>query len=262
MMQNIQSIELRVPMFDMNILVFVCISFSAWHDAGTFDLKSSTGGSRGCMRFEGTGEALFGANAGLDVARRLLQPIKDSVATDMSYADFWALAGIVAVKAMGGPTVTFRVGRADATSAAESVEEGRHPDGDKGADHLRCVFHRMGLTDKDIVALSGAHTVGKCHAERSGFEGQWTDNPLKFDNAYFVDLLDRTWTESKSSKCQPQFADSKGNMMLISDLALASDPKFKSYVELYAKNQEAFFDDFATAFQKLLELGHNNLQKP
>jgi catalase (peroxidase I) len=234
----------------------------AWHDAGTFDAKSHTGGSRGCMRFEGTGEATFGANAGLDIARSLLQPIKDSLASSMSYSDFWALAGIVAVKTIGGPEVTFRIGRTDATSPAECVEEGRHPDGDKGADHLRCIFHRMGLTDKDIVALSGAHTVGMCHADRSGFEGKWTDNELKFDNSYFVDLLERTWIESKSCKGQPQFNDSKGNMMLISDLALASDPKFKSYVDLYAKDQEAFFVDFATSFQKLLELGHNKLQKP
>ena len=28
-----------------------------------------------------------------------------------------------------------------------------------GVDHLRDVFGRMGLTDKDIVALSGVHTL-------------------------------------------------------------------------------------------------------
>jgi len=45
----------------------------------------------------------------------------------------------------GGPDVKFRVGRKDSSSVEESVEEGRHPDGDKGADHLRDVFYRMGL---------------------------------------------------------------------------------------------------------------------
>lgn len=28
-----------------------------------------------------------------------------------------------------------------------------------GVSHLRDIFYRMGLTDKDIVALSGAHTL-------------------------------------------------------------------------------------------------------
>lgn len=28
-----------------------------------------------------------------------------------------------------------------------------------GASHLRDVFYRMGLSDKDIVALSGGHTL-------------------------------------------------------------------------------------------------------
>ena len=37
---------------------------------------------------------------------------------------------------------------------------GRLPDGSKGKDHLREVFHRMGMSDRDIVALSGAHTLG------------------------------------------------------------------------------------------------------
>ena len=33
--------------------------------------------------------------------------------------------------------------------------------------------------DKEIVALSGAHTLGSCHRTRSGFDGPWTHNPLK-----------------------------------------------------------------------------------
>lgn len=36
----------------------------SWHDSGTFEASSNTGGPRACMRFEG-GEAAHGANAGL-----------------------------------------------------------------------------------------------------------------------------------------------------------------------------------------------------
>ena len=34
---------------------------------------------------------------------------------------------------------------------------------------------RMGFNDQEIVALSGAHTLGRCHADRSGFVGPWTN---------------------------------------------------------------------------------------
>jgi len=234
----------------------------AWHDAGTFCKADGSGGARGCMRFEGEGEAKFGANNGLDIARSLVQPIKESLAQHMSYADFWALSSIVAIKEMGGPDVKFRLGRKDAKTVKESVEEGRHPDGDKGSDHLRDVFYRMGLTDKDIVVLSGAHTIGKCHVERSGFEGPWTADPLKFDNSYFVDMLGKKWEETTSSVGNPQFKDASGStMMLISDLALMKDPKLRPYVEKYATDEKVFFDDFAIAYQKLIELGAKDLQE-
>eukprot|EP00965_Chrysotila_dentata_P178484 5894463-Pleurochrysis_carterae.AAC.1 len=53
------------------------------------------------------------------------------------------------------------------------------------ADDLRDAFYRMGLTDRDIVALTGAHTVGRCHIHFSGFDGPWTTDQYKFDNAFY-----------------------------------------------------------------------------
>jgi cytochrome c peroxidase len=43
-------------------------------------------------------------------------------------------------------------------------------------------------------------------------------------------------------------------MMLPTDIALLEEP-FRQYVELYAKDQQKFFDDFSAAFLKLIELG-------
>ena len=48
---------------------------------------------------------------------------------------------------------------------------GRLPDGALGADHIRDIFGRMGFSDQEIVALSGAHALGRCHPDRSGFDG-------------------------------------------------------------------------------------------
>ena len=51
----------------------------------------------------------------------------------------------------------------------------------------------MGFDDREIVALSGAHTLGRCHKVRSGFDGPWTSNPLKFDGEYFRNLMAKDW---------------------------------------------------------------------
>lgn len=44
-------------------------------------------------------------------------------------------------------------------------------------------------------------------------------------------------------------------MMLPTDMALVWDEKMRPYVELYAKDEEAFFRDFKKAWMKLQENG-------
>ena len=107
------------------------------------------------MRF--TPECSWGANAGLGVARAALEPVRSQF-PDLSYADLYTYAGVVAVEETGGPTIPFRVGRADMEDGSSSPPDGRLPDADKGSmvntsQHLRDIFYRMGFTDAEIVAL-------------------------------------------------------------------------------------------------------------
>lgn len=72
----------------------------AWHSAGTYDKNTGTGGSNGAMmRF--SPEANWGANAGLAIARDLLEPVKAKFPW-ISYSDLWTLAGATAIEEMGG----------------------------------------------------------------------------------------------------------------------------------------------------------------
>mmetsp|Transcript_51530 Transcript_51530/g.130234 ORF Transcript_51530/g.130234 Transcript_51530/m.130234 type:complete len:404 (-) Transcript_51530:76-1287(-) len=238
----------------------------SWHDAGVFSTGSLTGGCpNAAMRHKGSGEAAFDANKGLDVAVGLLAPISGKYCPYLiSHADLWTLAANVAIRVMGGPDIVTKFGRTDATSAAAGVESqvGRLPDGDKGADHLRAIFNPKGFDDKAIVALSGAHTVGSCHLDRSGFEGAWTEQPDKFDNSYFQELLKKSYAAEQSKKGCPQHRHAaSGTIMLNSDLALLQDPKFKQYVETYASDKNAFFNDFSEAWVKLQENGCTNLRE-
>eukprot|EP00937_MAST-01D_sp_MAST-1D-sp2_P007487 g7487.t1 len=224
----------------------------AWHASGTFDKADGSGGSDGAtMRFEP--ESTDGANAGLGIMRDLLKPVK-SAFPDVSTADIWALAGAAACSFVGGPQVPVSRGRTD-QGADGCPENGRLPDAALGAQHLRDVFYRQGFNDREIVALSGAHTLGRCHVSRSGFDGPWTSNPLKFDNEYFVNLLEKKW-HTREWDGNEQYEDEKGELMMLpTDIALTTDPAFRPVVEEYAKDEALFRREFAAAFAKLLANG-------
>lgn len=224
----------------------------AWHTSGTYSIFDRTGGSNGAtMRFEP--ECKWGANNGLTKARERLEPLQKKFG--ISHGDLWTLAGVVAVEAMGGPQVPWRSGRVDDKDNSRTVPDGRLPDAARGEDHVRAIFYRMGFCDQEIVALTGAHTVGRCHAKNSGYEGPWTANPIKFSNLYFKTLLAENWTEKKWSG-PLQYQDGSGDLMMLpAELVFLKDPDFRKWVEIYAKDGHRFANDFADAFSKLLELG-------
>ncbi len=56
--------------------------------------------------------------------------------------------------------------RSDAGAAAAEPFPDKAP---TPGQHLKNVFYRMGLGDMEIVALSGAHTLGRAKPDRSGF---------------------------------------------------------------------------------------------
>ncbi|KAJ3356371.1 heme peroxidase [Entophlyctis luteolus] len=226
----------------------------AWHASGTYDKNTNTGGSNGAtMRFDP--EASHGANAGLAVARSVLEPIKKKY-PQITYADLWTLAGVVAIQELGGPLVPWRPGRADAVSGSACPPEGRLPDAAQGQKHIRDIFYKMGFNDQEIVALAGAHALGRCHKDRSGYDGPWTRAPTTFSNDYFKRLLEEKWEERKWSGPK-QFADKATGdlMMLPGDMAFYNDRTFYLQSYKYAKDSDLFFKDFSAAFSKLLELG-------
>lgn len=223
----------------------------AWHAAGTYDKETGTGGSNGAtMRF--CPESRHGANAGLAVARGLLEPIKAKY-PNLSYADLWTLAGVVAIEEAHGPSIPWKPGRVDFADGSRCPPEGRLPDASKGAEHIRAVFGRMGFDDREMVALIGAHALGRCHTDRSGFSGPWTKSPTMFSNDFFNELLNQKWTK-KEWDGPLQYQDPSGELMMLpTDLALIEDPNFRQWVELYAADEQRFFDEFASAYSKLLD---------
>ena len=96
----------------------------AWHDAGTYDKVTKTGGADGSIRFDK--ELGHGANAGLAFSRSRIAEFKSQFPSE-TYADLIQAGGYTAVSYAGGPNMAFRFGRVDATEK-NVAPEGRLPD--------------------------------------------------------------------------------------------------------------------------------------
>jgi len=46
---------------------------------------------------------------------------------------------------------------------------------------------------EDPALIGGGHGIGRCHKDRSGFEGLWTNFPVSIINAYFKELFNQEW---------------------------------------------------------------------
>ncbi|EFJ15769.1 hypothetical protein SELMODRAFT_228898 [Selaginella moellendorffii] len=188
----------------------------------------------------------------------------------VSCADIIALATRDAVNLAGGPWFPLPTGRKDSKSFA-SVQETLNnlPPPSFNASELLESFQSKGLNATDLVALSGAHTVGKAHCPtfsgrlrpsldpdldinfaqklaatcREGDDDFATSNstdldsstPNRFDNAYYRNLLRK-----------------KG--LLTSDQQLFVDNRTSSLVEAFACSQRSFFSQFAASFVKLSKI--------
>lgn len=227
----------------------------AWHCCATYDVQTKTGGSNGAtMRF--IPEITDEGNTGLEIARNALEPIKQNYPR-ISYSDLWTLAGKIALESMGCPTIPWKCGRVDCLTSDKVPPNGRLPFGDKAASHIRSTFGRMGFNDQEMVLLLGAHGLGRCHKKYSGWDGKWTQDPIKFDNQFYKVLLEEDWQLGivpETGRSQYYNGD-KSLMMLNTDLELIRDEQFAKWVRVYAYNQSLFFKDFCIVFGKLLELG-------
>ncbi|MCO5592663.1 hypothetical protein L7F22_046666 [Adiantum nelumboides] len=168
----------------------------------------------------------------------ILESVKSSLNTTLqvSWADLIAVAGAEAVSICGGPKIPVKLGRLDALSADP---EGELPAESFNASTLKENFSKKGFMTRELVVLSGAHTLGS-----KGF-----GNPLVFDNAYFKVLLQKPWT---------QIGNEMGSMTgLPSDRSLLDDEECLRWINCYANDQAKFFEDFSSTYVKLVNSGVN-----
>ncbi|GLJ14582.1 hypothetical protein SUGI_0236140 [Cryptomeria japonica] len=208
-----------------------------------------------------TGEKTAGPNAnsvrGFDVIDTIKTQVEAACAGIVSCADILAIAARDSVVELGGPTWGVQLGRRDSRTASLSGANSQIPAFTSSLSALISSFSNKGLSTKDMIALSGAHTIGqaRCTTFRAHIYNETNinsafatsvkancpstggDNNLSpldvqsstvFDSQYYINLRSQ-----------------KG--LLHSDQELFNGGSSDSQVTTYSNNRNAFFTDFAAA---------------
>ncbi|KAH7429380.1 hypothetical protein KP509_09G045300 [Ceratopteris richardii] len=217
---------------------------------------------------EGEQEALPNANSvrGFEVVDAIKAALEQECPGIVSCADILALAARDSVAVSGGPSYPVQLGRRDSLTANRELANKNLPGFNFNVTDLVAAFANVGLSARDMVALSGGHSIGK--ARCNTFAARLTPDPqdptalsssyssllqqqcpagaasdalvdldvttpIQFDHAYYSNLL-----------------SNRG--LLHSDQVLYSTPgATRDLVNLYAQSNSAFAKDFSVAMLKM-----------
>ncbi|KAH7278051.1 hypothetical protein KP509_38G021800 [Ceratopteris richardii] len=203
----------------------------------------------------------------LDTIKAAIEAVCPGV---VSCADTIVLSTKIAVKLSGGPIIPMRTGRRDGLSAASNQTVVNNiPPPTLNITALKQNFQNQGLDSRDLVALSGGHTIGRAHCRfvdpqitptistdlNTAFALNLSriclpaNNSIKarqtthldfitqnlFDNSYFQNVLSKV-------------------AIFHTDAALTNASDTLQLVQLYAQNQPLFFQQFSQSMIKMSQL--------
>ncbi|MQM23005.1 hypothetical protein Taro_056067 [Colocasia esculenta] len=185
-------------------------------------------------------------------------------ASVVSCADILAIAARDSVVELGGPSYSVPVGRRDARTASLDAANNDLPSPFEDLDILIRKFRNKGFTPRELVALSGSHTVGfaQCRAFRTRIYTPGAD-------------LDPSFAAARQANCPATVGQGDGNLapmdpqspnrfgnnyfqalinrrgLLRSDQALFNGTSTDDIVREYSNDAGAFSRDFANAMVKM-----------
>ncbi|XP_043707099.1 peroxidase 17 [Telopea speciosissima] len=203
----------------------------------------------------------------IDEAKEELEKLCPGV---VSCADIIIMASRDAVVLTGGPNWEVKLGRLDSLTASQEDSDKIMPSPRSTASALIDLFSEFDLSVKDLVALSGSHSIGngRCFSivnrlyNQSGtgmpdpaLETQYREKldklcpkggdeevigdldatPHVFDNQYFKDLV-------------------SGRGFLYSDQTLFTNQRTREFVQNFSSDQEGFFKAFVEGMVKMGDL--------
>ncbi|KAF0916235.1 hypothetical protein E2562_000816, partial [Oryza meyeriana var. granulata] len=189
----------------------------------------------------------------------------------VSCADVLAFAARDALALVGGNAYQVPAGRRDGNVSSAQETQGNLPPPSANVAQLTQMFGSKGLTKAEMVALSGAHTIGTSHC--SSFSNRlYSSGP----NAGQDPSMDPSYVAALTQQCPQQ---AQGGMvpmdavtpnafdtnyyaaivanrgLLSSDQALLADQTTAAQVVGYTNNPDTFQTDFAAAIVKMGSIG-------
>ncbi|KAB5541365.1 hypothetical protein DKX38_014339 [Salix brachista] len=278
----IEAIRIKIAQLPHTYVVQMTMSLSSYFTIPLFLCLSSL--HLGCdasillddtIDFRGEKNAFPNRNSarGYEVIESIKADVEQACPSTVSCVDILTLAARESVLLSGGPYYPLSFGRRDGFTASEKAANEQLPSPIEPLENITAKFTSKGLDMKDVVVLSGAHTIGfaQCFTfKRRLFDFKGTGKPdptlessalanlqgmcpnkdasnrnlapldsastYRFDNAYYVNLVN-------------------GTGLLESDQALMRDPKTAAIVTAYSSNSYLFSADFASSMTKLSNLG-------
>ncbi|KAK7331263.1 hypothetical protein VNO77_25483 [Canavalia gladiata] len=211
---------------------------------------------------------------GLDVVNQIKTAVENACPGIVSCADILALAAEISSDLANGPTWQVLLGRRDSLTANQTLANQNLPPPTFTLDQLKSSFANQGLNTTDLVALSGAHTIGR--AKCSSFVGRL----YNFNNTGNPDsTLNTTLLQSLQAICPnggagtnltnldlttPDTFDSNyySNLLLQNGLLQTDQELFSTsgadtipIVNSFSSNQTLFFENFKASMIKMGNIG-------
>ncbi|XP_010249037.1 PREDICTED: peroxidase 55-like [Nelumbo nucifera] len=212
------------------------------------------------------------AGDGFDTVIKAKQAVEAVCPGVVSCADVLAIAARDVVVLAGGPSFNVELGRRDGLISQASRVDGNLPQPEFNIGQLTSIFSKNNLSLIDMIALSGAHTVGFSHCNR------FAKRLYSFSPSSPVDpSLDPNYATQLMAEC-PQNVDPTiavnmdpvtpnkfdnvyyqnlvaGKGLFTSDEVLFTNPASQSTVKDFASNPFNFNAAFATAMVNLGRVG-------
>ncbi|KAE8671517.1 Peroxidase 17 [Hibiscus syriacus] len=193
----------------------------------------------------------------------------------VSCADILVLAARDAVALTGGPDWEVRLGRKDSLTASQEDSDNIMPSPRANATSLINLFSQFNLSIKDLVALSGSHSIGEARCFSIMFRLYNQSGPGKPDPAIeprFREKLDQLCPLGGDENvtgpldATPTVFDNRyfrdlavGKGFLNSDQTLFTSPRTRPYVRLFSKDRDEFFKAFV---EGMLKMGDLQIEQP